>query len=132
MLQRCKGPGKASESRKASTHPKNGLAGRPLIRKCTSHVGRLCCTRAPRAVLQRVPLGRASVTSPWLRPSTFLIPLLHKEDNQTRTGGQGHLTAEQDSETNLRKTDLPKGHIREGQGAQGGPECMWSWDIAAL
>ena len=87
-------------------------------KKLTIHVRRLCCSRAPRAVQQRVPLDRASVTrcsAAWsMAPAGyFLLPLQNKTDVPE---GQGHRTAKTNKTTNeFKDKPISKRYARGGR-----------------
>ena len=97
-------------------------------KKLTIHVRRLCCSRAPRAVQQRVPLDRASVTrcsAAWSMAPTghFLLLLQNKTDVPE---GQGHRTAK----TNKKQTNSrPSQPLKD---TRGGRKSRWRVCVCVL
>ena len=91
-------------------------------KELTIHVRRLCCSRAPQAVQQRVPLDRASVTrcsAAWsMAPADYtLLPLQKKKYVPERTRQQdsqvGKTTKRIKGQTNL-KTNKSEGGRQSG------------------
>ena len=84
------------------------------------HVRSLCCSRAPRAVPQRVPLGRASVTrcsAAWSNGSGRLDPTpLTKQDRRARG------TRQQDSQEKQINKRV-QGQINLEMRREGGSHC---------